>query len=229
MIQFLLPVHRPAALLEEIFNMRRLMPFIGAIVLLFNLLLSACNVPLGSPTPASESPAATVTSSSGPATNPEPTPTQGSREGDTQPAGAGSPVNPAAGDSDSMVDETPQGSTNNSGGAASLPGEDFAAKLFRTFEARDVDGLRPLMRDRFSIATFNQSLYEYSSDEALEKLRQSVLADGATPAVRPGTDVVTLLSGRDPLGEWGPVANPVRAVYVEGLGPQANQQAVLVI
>jgi uncharacterized protein YgiM (DUF1202 family) len=37
------------------------------------------------------------------------------------------------------------------------------------------------------------------------------------------------VGGVDPLSLWGPVANPVRAIYVTGLLPQANGDAILTI
>jgi hypothetical protein len=104
-----------------------------------------------------------------------------------------------------------------------------SSELARAFEARDFAALRALMGERFSISTLDQSLYEYPSDEALDMLRQSVLVEGSAPAVRPGTDVVALLSGADPLDQWCPVAKVVRAVHVMGLGPAAGEEAVLVI
>jgi hypothetical protein len=107
--------------------------------------------------------------------------------------------------------------------------EQFSQQLAQAVEQRDFAAMRGLMRDRFSIATFNATLFEYPADEALDRLRASIFAAGAAPAFRPGTDVVGLLSGRDPLGEWGPVAQPVRAVHVMGLGARGGDEAVLVI
>jgi hypothetical protein len=85
------------------------------------------------------------------------------------------------------------------------------------------------MRERFSIATWETSLMEYTSEEALQLLQEGALAEGSVPAVRFGTDVAALLDGTDPLSLWGPVASPVRAVHVEGLGPGGGEEAVLVI
>jgi len=118
------------------------------------------------------------------------------------------------------------------GGGAQIDRADLNAVgevLGRAFEARDYAALRGLMRERFSISTFNQTLFEYPADEALDQMRQSVLAAGSVPAMHYGTDVVALLSGADPLGQWGPVAQVVRAVHVMGLGPIAGDEAVLVI
>lgn len=106
---------------------------------------------------------------------------------------------------------------------------EFSTTLIQAIEAHDFAAMRALMHPRFSIATFNTSLLEFPSDEAMQKLRESVFAPGAQPAARPGTDVVALLSGADPLGQWGPVANPVRALHVMGLGERADSEAVLVI
>lgn len=109
------------------------------------------------------------------------------------------------------------------------PGEDFDRQLAQAVEGRNFDLLRSLMGDRFSILTWNTELREIDSGEAIDWLRGSWLADGATPAVRYGTDIPALLGGADPLVQWGPVANPVRAMHVMGLGSSGAQEAVLVI
>jgi uncharacterized protein YgiM (DUF1202 family) len=105
----------------------------------------------------------------------------------------------------------------------------FAERLARALEGRDFTALRALMRERFAIATWNLQLLEFTSAEALDQLRRGALAAGASPAVIFGTDVSALLEGADPLSLWGPVASPVRALHVMGLGQFANQEAVIVI
>jgi hypothetical protein len=105
----------------------------------------------------------------------------------------------------------------------------FAKQLARALQELDFSAMRSLMRERFAIATWNTQLLEFTSEEALQQLRQGVLAAGASPAVIFGTDVPALLEGADPLALWGPAANPVRALHVTGLGPHANQEAVIVI
>lgn len=114
---------------------------------------------------------------------------------------------------------------------ATPPADDaaFGQQLAQAFEARDFDTLRSLMRDRFSFATFNNQLIEVPSDEAMQTLRETSLVDGSQPAARFGTDIPAMLGGSDPLGLWGPVASPVRAIHVMGLGPNAAEEAVLVI
>jgi hypothetical protein len=105
----------------------------------------------------------------------------------------------------------------------------FAERLARAMEGRDFDALRSMMRERFAIATWNTQLLEFTSEEALQQLGQDALAAGATPSVIFGTDVPALLEGADPLALWGPVANPVRALHVMGLGRDAKREAVIVI
>lgn len=105
----------------------------------------------------------------------------------------------------------------------------FDQRLARAVESRNLTEMRGLMRNRFSFATLNTSLYEYSADESIAMLQSGLFAPGATPAVIWGTDLVTLLSGADPLALWGPVANVVRAMQVRGLGPRGAEEAVLVI
>jgi hypothetical protein len=111
------------------------------------------------------------------------------------------------------------------------PGSDldaFGAQLALAFEGRDFTALRRLMNDRFSIATDN-TLFEVNSEEALQQLVDRALAPGSTPVVVFGTDVVALLQGTDPLDLWGPVANPVKAIHVMGLGQNADQEGLVVI
>jgi uncharacterized protein YgiM (DUF1202 family) len=105
----------------------------------------------------------------------------------------------------------------------------FVDRLARALEKRDFGALRSMMRERFAIATWNSQLLEFTSQQALQKLRQGALADGAAPAVIFGADVPTLLKGADPLALWGPVATVVRALHVTGLGEDASQEAVIVI
>lgn len=119
--------------------------------------------------------------------------------------------------------------TATSPSAGSLQDEAFDQVLVQAIENRDLSTLRNLMRDRFSIATFNVSLIETTSEEALAQIAASYLAEGSQPRVQPTTDIPALLGGRDPLQEWGPVANAVRALHVTGLGPDASGEAVLVI
>lgn len=105
----------------------------------------------------------------------------------------------------------------------------FSEQLAQALENRDSATLRSLMPARFAIATFNQSLYEYTADEALRQLELTYLVSGAQPAVRWGTDVTALLSGADALEQWGPNARPVKAVHVMGLGANSGSEALVVI
>jgi hypothetical protein len=105
----------------------------------------------------------------------------------------------------------------------------FAGRLAQALEAQDFTALRSTMRERFAIATWNNQLLEFASEDALRLLRQDALAAGASPTVIFDTDVPALLGGADLLSLWGPVANVVRALYVKGLGQGANQEAVIVI
>lgn len=107
--------------------------------------------------------------------------------------------------------------------------DDFALQLTSAIERKDFPVLRTLMNPRFSIATYQQTLYEYTSEEALSQLQSHYLSSGSQPAARWGTDLVALLSGGDPLAQWGPVANVVRGTHVMGLGALADSEAILVI
>lgn len=109
------------------------------------------------------------------------------------------------------------------------PDEALDQQLAQAIEARDFDTLRSLMNGQFAFATFNTTLTVVPSDEGIQRLRESSLVQGAQPAVRWGTDVPALLSGADPLGLWGPNAQPVRALHVMGLGKNATEEAVLII
>jgi uncharacterized protein YgiM (DUF1202 family) len=110
-----------------------------------------------------------------------------------------------------------------------LDDEQFDQQLAQAVQALDFSALRTMMKDRFLIANWQASLTEYASDEALQLLQQGVFSPGAKPAVQFTSDVPALLGGKDPLGEWGPVTRPVRALHVNGLGANGDQEAVLVI
>lgn len=105
----------------------------------------------------------------------------------------------------------------------------FSQQLADAIQARDFTTLRSLMPARFSFATWNTQLLEVTSEEAMQRLSQDILPAGASPVVVFGTDVAALLQGTDPLSIWGPVANPVKALHVMGLGHNSNEEGVLVI
>ena len=105
----------------------------------------------------------------------------------------------------------------------------FSEKLAQAVQARNFDAMRNLMYGKFLVATLNQSLYGYSFDEALNQMRGGVFAPGSAPSVRWGTGVPALLNGADPFGQWGPVAQPVRAAHVTGLNSSGSGEAVLMI
>ena len=112
---------------------------------------------------------------------------------------------------------------------ARLDDEQFDVHLAQAIEQRDFDTLRSLMKDRFSIATWNTELLEISSQEALQRLFEAYLASDSSPRVEFSADVSALLGGADPLAIWGPVANPVRAIHVSGLSPNRSGEAVLIV
>jgi len=162
---------------------------------------------------------AACTSSAIPSTAPYPT---GTRPADGQPLDT-----PQVDSTPDEIKRTPEAPTPAAMGG--LADEQFDLALAKAFEARDFSALRAMMRARFSFATWNTSLVEVSSEEAIQNLQETLLASGATPRAVFSSDVPALLSGTDPLSLWGPVANPVRAMHVVGLGPQARSEAVLVI
>ena len=110
-----------------------------------------------------------------------------------------------------------------------LEAEAYAIKLIQAIERKDFDVLRTLMGSRFSFVTQNKSLYDNPAQEALNDLAKYYLSDGAQPAGRMGTDTFALMNGKDPLAEWGPVANVIRVVHVMGLGPLADSEALIAI
>jgi hypothetical protein len=96
-------------------------------------------------------------------------------------------------------------------------------------ESRDFTAMRAQMGDMFAFAVQDTSLIVVESDQAIETLKVQLLADGSQPVFVWSTDVPALLNGVDPLSIWGPVDVVVRAVHVSGLGPQADEEAVVVI
>jgi hypothetical protein len=121
------------------------------------------------------------------------------------------------------VDDTPEETLTV------LSDEAFDLQLARTIEDKDLDTLKWMMGARFSFLSWNTELREVSSDEAIEKLRQELFVQSAQPVVIFGTDIVALLNNAGPLVQWGPVANPVRAMHVMGLGSNGAQEAIFVI
>jgi hypothetical protein len=107
--------------------------------------------------------------------------------------------------------------------------EELDQQLAQALANLDFTALRTHMQNRFSFAYWNAGLYEYTSEESLQRLQESLLAPGAAPQVQWTTDIPALLKGADPLSFWGPVATPVRAVHITGLGSSAKEEAVLVI
>lgn len=108
-------------------------------------------------------------------------------------------------------------------------GEQLDQALAQSVESKNFEAMRALMPARFSFAAWNTSLVEVTAEEAIQRLRDTYLPAGSAPKVKFDTDIPALLGGNDPLSYWGPVAKPIRALYVTGLGPQAKGEAVLVI
>lgn len=107
--------------------------------------------------------------------------------------------------------------------------EQFDLALAQALQKHDFDALRRMMKARFSFATLDVNLLEVSAEEAIEALRQDLLAQGSVPAPQFQADLSALLGGKDPLAQWGPNASPLRAMHVTGLSPEADEEAVLVI
>jgi uncharacterized protein YraI len=110
-----------------------------------------------------------------------------------------------------------------------LDDEAFDIRLAQAIEGKNLEAVKSMMGDRFAFLLWNTELRDVASAEAFDILRQEHLVGNAQPAVIFGTDVVTLLDGVDPLVQWGPAAQPVRAFYAMGLGPNAADEAVFVV
>lgn len=107
--------------------------------------------------------------------------------------------------------------------------ESFVQDFARVLESLDYQGMRIAMGERFIFANYGVDLTEVDSPEAYQRLQTSVFAPGAQPQVSFEVDIAEMLSGLDPLELWGPVNKPVRALYVQGLGENADEEAVVVI
>jgi len=107
--------------------------------------------------------------------------------------------------------------------------ETFAQDFARVLESLDYQGMRIAMGERFVFANYGVDLTEVDSPEAYQRLQESVFAPSAQPQVDFEADIAGMLSGLDPLELWGPVNKPVRALYVQGLGAEADEEAVVVI
>ncbi len=111
---------------------------------------------------------------------------------------------------------------------ATATDEQFVQKMVNAIQSRDFPSLRGMMSPRFSFATWNTGLIEMTSEEAIARLEGGEMAQGSAPVMRFEVDVPSLLGGADPLAQWGPVAQPIRAVYINGLGGDQSREAIVV-
>lgn len=123
---------------------------------------------------------------------------------------------------------TPASGNTQAAPPAAVTDEQFVQKWVDAIQTRDFSSLRATMAPRFSVVTWNTSLIETTSEEAITRLQNIELAEGSAPVVRFDTDVPALLGGADPLAQWGPVAQPIRAVYISGLGADQSREVVAV-
>jgi hypothetical protein len=105
----------------------------------------------------------------------------------------------------------------------------FGGELSSAFTQRNIDALQAMTGGQFSIVTWNSKLTSVSAEAGMQWLRNDLLAEGAQPIWWPADDVSLLLGGANPLAQWGPVANVVRAVHVTGLGASAQKEAIVAI
>jgi hypothetical protein len=127
--------------------------------------------------------------------------------------------------------EAPPAAATATGTAATseLAAEEYAQQLAYLIERRELEALRPAMHAPFSIAGWRSEGREVNPEAALEELRLIYLAEGSAPVASFEMNPAGLLGGADPLTIFGPEANPVFAFFVEGLGPQAADEALMVI
>ncbi len=110
----------------------------------------------------------------------------------------------------------------------------FSQALGNAALSKDFNTLHSMMGSQFAFATLdpatrNGSLNFITSQEAVHELRWDELAQGADPVILWNTDIPALIGGSDPLDQWGPNANAVRAIHFTSLGTFNTAEAVFVI
>lgn len=114
--------------------------------------------------------------------------------------------------------------------AASVDDEGFDQALALALVERDFEALRRMMGEQFTLARWHSEGSELSADQAIGELRQVHLAEGSAPAVDFGADTTALLEGADPLVMMGgPNGNAVRAFFLDGLGPEALDEGIVIV
>lgn len=104
----------------------------------------------------------------------------------------------------------------------------FDQRLVGALDARDYEDLKRMMGDDFLIGYWQSEGATYSSDEAIEQMRVSLLASDAPIRAESDRDLVALL-GMDPAAILGPEVPEVSAVLVSGMGTQVGSEAILFI
>ncbi len=114
--------------------------------------------------------------------------------------------------------------------ASPADSETFVRALSAALQGKNIDALKSMMADPFTIANWLSEGTQPSRDQAL-----LVMKNWVTPAsnividVAGKTDQTKLLNGTNPLSMWDPNAKVVQSVYVKGLGETGKDEALLII
>jgi hypothetical protein len=112
---------------------------------------------------------------------------------------------------------------------AALDVEAFAGELMQAVVGHDYDRLQQLMGSAFVIAGWRSEGAAFSPSQAVEQLRSNYIPPSSSPVFHPDQELPALLEGADPLGLWGPDIDAVRGLFVTGLGPKGQDEAILII
>lgn len=112
---------------------------------------------------------------------------------------------------------------------AALDVDAFAGELMQAVVDHDYDRLQLLMGSAFVIAGWRSEGAAFSPSQAVEQLRSNYIPPSSSPVFHLGQALPALLEGADPLELWGPDVDAVRGLFVTGLGPKGQDEAILII
>lgn len=108
--------------------------------------------------------------------------------------------------------------------------ETFVRALAAALQGKNLDALKGMMGDPFTIGYWLSEGTEPSRDEALILLKKWIPpATDIVVDVADKTDQTKLLNGTNPLSMWDPKVKVVKSVYVKGLGETGKDEALLLI
>lgn len=110
-----------------------------------------------------------------------------------------------------------------------LPASDsssFEQALVGALNDRDYESLKGMMGESFMLAYWQSEGTAYTPELAVEQLQQNLLNASTPITVYPNQDLAALL-GMDPLTIVGPEATEVSPLFINGVGAEGKDEAIL--